>query len=175
MRKILICGTLLIVFSGCPKKEEPAALTTVTPATPTSLSPANSNTGSKCDKALGAIPTYEKDDTMFEQLHDFYKEYDSCMDAGIAEGIEALTVQVLSQNWDSLSSFATLSKKDPGFKTFILRNIDSLVTGLNADVKNIVKLAKSKCPANEKELCAEIQTAAEKALQSEKDDVSSGN
>ena len=168
-----------MALTGCPRKEEQAVkpeqpITTKEPAPKMAESALQANATSKCDKALGAIPTYEKDDTMFEQLHDFYKEYNTCMDAGIAEGVEALTVQVLSQNWDSLSSFSSLSQKDPAFKIFILQNIDSLVTGLNADVKNIVRLSKKQCPASEKNLCSEIQAAAEKALQSEKDDVSSG-
>jgi len=120
-----------------------------------------------CDKALDAIPKYESSKKMFNELFNFYKKYNVCMDGGIAEGIAGLTVDVLNKDWTKLSELNNLIKKDIGFKKFVISNIAPNVTAQENEVGQIIAKANKNCPKGLKKLCLEIIDSCKKSFKSE--------
>jgi hypothetical protein len=120
-----------------------------------------------CEKALDAIPTFDSKKKMFLEIHEFYKKYDSCMDAGISEGMAGVITETLDQNWSQLKELERILKKEPLFKKFILSSISPAVTGQETDVGRIIIHAKKRCPKGLEGLCKEIQKTCEESLRSE--------
>src|SRR4051812_45523630 len=57
-----------------------------------------------------------------------FKLYRQCDDASIAEGYDDKIVQLLTQQWPTVSALAKLTQSDPLFEQFVLRHIDTLMS-----------------------------------------------
>jgi hypothetical protein len=98
------------------------------------------------------------------KIHAFYRaHFPPCPDDGMfAEGYSELVVRTLATNWSRLPELRAASRKDPRFKAFVLRHIDS--TTNEADLQVIQASATSQCPKGSGSLCAEIRKANSRAI-----------
>ena len=96
-------------------------------------------------------------------VDDFFKAYRRCDDGGIAEGSSDAIAQLLADRWQTLPQLQALIRREPALQPFVLRHINTtLDTGT---LNRIRREATSACPADAASLCADIQRAAEQALQ----------
>lgn len=86
-----------------------------------------------------------------------------CDDGDIAEGNSEAVARLLADHWDSLPDLATQINKNPAFKAYVLRHIDSTLD--TKDLDKIRTQASQSCPVKQGQLCGEIKEAAEKAAQ----------
>ena len=81
-----------------------------------------------------------------------------CDDGAYAEGYSDFVAQSLAKHWSRLDELASLTKRDPNFKDFLLRHIDA--TGDEKDIKMLLNNARKHCPSTQSTLCKEIEKAA---------------
>lgn len=86
-----------------------------------------------------------------------------CDDGDIAEGNSEAVARLLADHWDSLPDLATQISKNPAFKAYVLRHIDSTLD--TKDLDKIRTQASQFCPVKQEQLCGELKEAAEKAAQ----------
>lgn len=170
--KMRLCLSFLVIglMVSCTEHKETSTAAVQVNETPAPVIAEANRKVSECDPALNAIPKYREEAKMYFEIYEFYKKYNKCMDAGIAEGMESLVTQVLDKKWNDLHELNSLIEQEPAFKKFILLNIDSLVTGLNKEVNEIVVKSEKHCPKGLKTLCGEINKQAKQALKSESED-----
>lgn len=91
-----------------------------------------------------------------------YKKYGHCDDGSIAEGNSEAVARLLVDHWNTLPLLAALVKRDPAFKRFVLRHIDTTLE--TDDLDRIGIFASTQCPPGSAPLCRELlQTAARAA------------
>jgi len=72
-------------------------------------------------------------------------------------------VRILVDHWTTLPRFAELARKDPGFRSFVLKHVDSTVS--DDDLKKIKTIATTKCPRRLSTICADLAKEADAALE----------
>lgn len=90
-----------------------------------------------------------------------YELYLHCDDGSIAEGNSEAVARLLVDHWNTLPLLAELVKRDPAFKRFVLRHIDTTLD--TVDLGRIATFASTQCPPGRAPLCRELQTAARAA------------
>ena len=91
------------------------------------------------------------------------KAFSSCDDGALAEGYSDAVVTLLAHRWDQFDAFVGLSTRNPAFRRWAIRHID---TSASADDLTKVAHNAARCTgrAKSKELCREIARAARNAL-----------
>lgn len=96
-------------------------------------------------------------------LHKSFQEYvPRCDDGFIAEGYTEAVMVLLAAHWSSLHELALVAKRDPAFREFVLRHINSSAD--SGDLKRIEEQAATQCSSKYKALCSSIHAAAVKAI-----------
>jgi hypothetical protein len=87
----------------------------------------------------------------------------SCDDGALAEGYSDAVVKLLANHWERFPVFAALSQRDPAFRRWAIRHIDS--SAASDDLKRVVRHAAT-CihQVQAKLLCASLDRAANAAL-----------
>jgi hypothetical protein len=91
----------------------------------------------------------------WDALHRAYNQYKQCDDGAIAEGYSDTVARLLTRHWASVSELDAIARKDAGFRNFVIRHIDSLMSP--SEAKTILANAFSKCPSGSNELCRLIR------------------
>jgi hypothetical protein len=82
----------------------------------------------------------------------FYRQFLSCDDASIAEGVSDKIAKLLTDKWDSFGDFIKLASKDKGFEKFVLRHVDETIDWSH-DAPKIHDNARAHCPKGSARLC----------------------
>lgn len=90
-----------------------------------------------------------------------YRMYGHCDDGSIAEGNSEAVARLLVDHWNTLPMLAELAQRDPAFKGFVLRHVDSTLN--TVDLDRIGALASKQCPAGRAPLCRALEHAAARA------------
>jgi hypothetical protein len=98
----------------------------------------------------------------WRNLHEVYKKYAHCDDGSVGEGFSENVAFLLVNYWPNLDELSHINKKDPKFKTFVIKHIDESVN--QADLESIVSLSRRRCKENISTLCKKIGGAAISAL-----------
>jgi len=99
----------------------------------------------------------------WNDLYRLFTSYSStCGNRAYAEGYSDFVAQSLAQYWDRFDELDSLTKRDPNFKHFVLRQIDG--TDSEKDIKMMLNNARKRCPSAQSALCKEIEKAALSAL-----------
>ena len=109
----------------------------------------------KADKALTNLKTWN-------DLRLWYESYRSCDDGYLAEGISEFVARSLARQWNTIRSLKRAFANNPKFKDFVLKHIDSTVD--TNDLTIVVTNCKTKCPADLRLICEEIENATQAAL-----------
>jgi hypothetical protein len=96
-------------------------------------------------------------------LRRWFTGYADCDDGGLAEGISDDVAVFLARKWQDLPKLEREIQREPRFREFVLRHIDS--TADTDDLEAAKKNATQKCPARSSVLCAAIASAAQNALE----------
>lgn len=88
-------------------------------------------------------------------VFDSYKKYKQCDDGAIAEGYSSSVAYLLADKWGNIVDLISLSKKNPGFRQFVLKHVDETMSFEQGEV--IKSNIKDHCPSNGKRLCIDIQ------------------
>jgi len=100
----------------------------------------------------------------WENIYKIYKESPSyCDDGAYGEGYSDFVVQSLAKYWIRFDELLSFTKKDPSFRSFILKHIDA-TTDLG-DLEALSKNVREKCPAAEVSFCKEIDRKARGAIE----------
>jgi hypothetical protein len=87
-------------------------------------------------------------------VYDAYSRFGVCDDGAIAEGFSDSIARLLTKQWNSLIALDRLATAHPGFRRFVLRHIDSLMSPDQARL--IVQNSRRHCPQGSGELCSAI-------------------
>jgi hypothetical protein len=98
----------------------------------------------------------------WSDIYSGFQHYGHCDDGGIAEGFSEAVVHLMASQWDSLPQAATLAKKDPSFRVFLLIHIDA--TADTNELRKIEKFSQFQCAAQLREFCTAIQASAKQAV-----------
>jgi hypothetical protein len=90
-----------------------------------------------------------------------FKKYGHCDAGSIAEGNSEAVARLLVDHWSTLPMLASRARRDPAFKRFVLRHIDTTLD--TNDLGKIKAFASSQCPKGAAALCSELLAAAERA------------
>jgi hypothetical protein len=101
-----------------------------------------------------ALGEYEKLKTWADIFRSF-ERYSHCDDGAIAEGYSDKIVHLLAKDWKSFPELNRLTKKDPVFRSFIIRHIDE--TADTDDLRSAQQNARRQCPVESKTLCRAIE------------------
>jgi len=85
------------------------------------------------------------------EVYKSYKNFARCDDGAIAEGYSDSIARLLSDNWSTADQLNRLASHDKGFKKFVLRHIDELMSPDQAE--KIRDNADAHCPSYTKRLC----------------------
>lgn len=96
-------------------------------------------------------------------LYKSYRLYRQCDDGAIAEGYSESVARILVDHWKSLHELDFLTKKDAGFRHFVLRHVDATLN--TDDVAIVRRRARSQCPSGLDRLCKDLAKKAETALE----------
>jgi hypothetical protein len=96
-------------------------------------------------------------------LRRWFTRYADCDDGDLAEGVSDDVAIYLARKWRDLPKLEHEIKREPRFREFVLRHIDS--TADTDDLEAAKKNATQKCPARSSDLCAAIAGAAQSALE----------
>lgn len=118
--------------------------------------PAAAHAGSAgCDRLEGmragrAVDTVRS----WADAFDWYKAHSQC-DRGVSsEAFGDAVVSLLADRWSAFPSFVIYSRRDPGFKRFVLAHLNAQA-GLE-ELRRMRKNAAENCLEEAKDLCAEI-------------------
>lgn len=106
-------------------------------------------------------------DAAMDNLDDWHKvaqafrDYGQCDDGSIAEGYSEAIARLLVDKWSTLPTLATLTRRDPALRQFVISHIDTTLD--TADLEKIRKFAAFQCNTTAS-LCSQLQAAAEHAL-----------
>ncbi len=99
----------------------------------------------------------------WNDLYRLFTKYASgCDDGAYAEGYSEFVAQSLAKYWSRFDELASLTKRNPNFKYFVIRHIDA--TDDEKDIKMLLINAREHCPSAQSTLCKEIEKAALSAL-----------
>lgn len=106
----------------------------------------------------------DESDTLrsWNSLHSSFILYRQCDDGATGEGYSESVARILVDHWSTLSAFVSLSKKDAGFRQFVLNHIDATLDV--DDLEKIRKDAQTRCPPESKDLCIAFVNRANSAL-----------
>ena len=113
------------------------------------------------DEAARAL---DEADTLktWASLYRSFKKYAACDDGAVGEGYSESVAQLLWKDWKDFGEFEKLASSDKKFQDFVLRHIDPTLTP--DELHGIEGNARTRCNAQGKSLCKEIQNQAEDAL-----------
>lgn len=95
------------------------------------------------------------------QLHQQFERYAHCDDGAIAEGFSESVSLLLAERWEDIGQLEGILKTDPTFHTFVIRHIDGTTPAER--LGRIAMNAAKQCPISLKELCRDIENAAQQA------------
>jgi len=95
-------------------------------------------------------------------LYKSYSLYRQCDDGAIAEGYSESVARILVDHWKTLPELDLLTKKDAGFRHFVLLHVDATLN--TDDVAIVRRRAKRECPSGLDSLCKDLAKEAEAAL-----------
>ena len=124
-------------------------------------SPAHLQSPCPRDQEWQALDEYEKLKTWADIFRSF-KRYGHCDDGAIAEGYSDKVVHLLATDWKTFSALDGLAKKDPAFRKFIIRHIDT--TADTQELRSAQQNAHRRCPEEGKELCRVIDRQISRQL-----------
>jgi hypothetical protein len=90
----------------------------------------------------------------WDGIYRLYKNFAHCDDASIGEGFSDMVSNSLSEKWSTVSQLNRLVLNDEGFKRFVLKHIDGLMSPDQAE--KIRNNAASHCPSDAGRLCKAI-------------------
>jgi hypothetical protein len=77
----------------------------------------------------------------------------SCDDGALAEGYSDAVVKLLANHWERFPVFAALSQRDPAFRRWAIRHIDS--SAASDDLKRVVRHAQPASIRCKRSSCAQ--------------------
>jgi hypothetical protein len=95
----------------------------------------------------------------WENVYQFFKQFQHCYEASIAEGAEDKIQLLWATKWPSVAQMIELTNNDPEFKTFIWQRITD-ETFPQDRFATVVRNAKEKCPLGASNFCSAIISAA---------------
>jgi hypothetical protein len=95
-------------------------------------------------------------------LYKSYRLYRQCDDGAIAEGYSESVARILVDHWKTLPELDLLTKKDAGFRRFVLLHVDATLD--TDDVAIVRRRARRQCPLGLDRLCNDLAKEAEAAL-----------
>ena len=99
----------------------------------------------------------------WQKVHAAFLRYDHCDDASIAEGNSEAVARLLADQWPTLPALASLARRDPAFKKFVLKHVDATLD--TADLKRVADHATLRCPKEATAICRAIAAAARRSMQ----------
>ncbi len=119
--------------------------------------------GETCSQKDGMAAEMEASTlSSWDAVYKSFKQFKRCDDGGVAEGYSESIVHLLASKWGDLTEAATLAKRDPEFRVFLLRHIDA--TTDTKELQKIEKFSKSSCDQQLSEFCNAIQASAKNAI-----------
>ena len=99
----------------------------------------------------------------WRSLMNHRKAFATCDDGALGEGYSDAVVTLLANRWGQFDEFASLSRRNPAFRRWAIRHIDS--TASSDDLKKVARNA-AKCAGgtNKQDLCHLVRSAATLAL-----------
>jgi hypothetical protein len=95
-------------------------------------------------------------------LHRWFKGYADCDDGDLTDDVVELVTSSLAKDWKDFPQLEQEIKREPGFKDFVLRHIDT--TASIEDLKAVKRNADRRCPTGSAPLCTAVAAAAQIAL-----------
>lgn len=106
------------------------------------------------DVAVDALDSWTKVERM-------YRKYGHCDEGSIAEGNSEAVARLLVDHWSRLPRLSEIVRRDPAFRRFVLRHIDTTLD--THDLERIEALATTQCPSESAALCRELSKTAARA------------
>lgn len=103
----------------------------------------------------------------WQAVSDNYSHYGQCDDGSIAEGSSEAVIRLLVDKWNTLPALDELVKKNLAFGDWVLNHIDTTLD--SGDLEAVARRAQKNCPDHSKLLCEKVGSAANKALEEQKD------
>lgn len=92
-------------------------------------------------------------------VYQFFKQFQPCYDASIAEGAEDKIQQLWANQWSTVAQMVVLTNKDREFKSFIWQRITDEAFPKDRFAV-VVRNASDRCPAGATEFCSAVINAA---------------
>jgi hypothetical protein len=92
----------------------------------------------------------------WQNVAQFYKQFQDCDDGGVAEGVSDAVARLLANHWNRLQDLLKRTSVDAAFEAFVVKHLDETDNG--NDLRQIALLAKSKCPVGASELCKKLSS-----------------
>ena len=83
-----------------------------------------------------------------------YRRFAQCDDGGIGEGYSDSVARLLADKWESTGELNNLASGGKGFRQFVLRHVDELMSPTQAEA--IGRNATERCKPNARVLCKSI-------------------
>lgn len=99
----------------------------------------------------------------WENVYAFFKQFNHCYDASIAEGAEDNIQKLWVNHWSEIPQMIIFTNQDPEFKAFIWQRISD-DTFSQDDFDQFVQNAKGKCPKVAAEFCSPVILESAKGL-----------
>ncbi|MDK9362796.1 MULTISPECIES: hypothetical protein [Lelliottia] len=103
----------------------------------------------------------------WQAVSENYSHYGQCDDGSIAEGNSEAVIRLLVDKWNTLPALDALAKKNPAFGDWVLNHIDTTLD--SGDLEAVARRAQKNCPDHSKQLCEKVGSAADQALEEQKD------
>jgi|SRR5882672_3960693 len=105
--------------------------------------------GSNCPAGLE-----EQTDTLasWKSIHAFVSQYRSCIDGGVAEGVDDAIHKLWADHWDTVPAMLSITKKDKAFEAFVLKSICAETFEMKAYAR-FRKHAETECPSGGTVFC----------------------
>lgn len=110
----------------------------------------------EADKALSELKSWS-------DLRKWFANYPGYDDGYYAEGVTEFVTAKLAKEWNTINSLNTEIMKNPNFEERVLMHIDA--TADEQNLIQIMKKAKTKCPAKLQSLCRKIGSNAKIAVE----------
>jgi hypothetical protein len=92
----------------------------------------------------------------WQNVAQWFRQFRSCDDGGIAEGVSDAVARLLANQWLRLPELMKLSAENPDLEPFVLMHLDG--TDNADDLRRIEHLARTKCPTGAAVLCKKLKT-----------------
>lgn len=110
--------------------------------------------------------------TNWSEVYQSYKQFGHCDQGGLGEIYSDAVAKLLSERWNTTDQLNRLASQSGGFRQFVLRHIDELMTPQQASI--IRNNTQTRCPPDAKRLCNNIRMRIDKAAISTRPDPSDG-